>query len=68
MSLVPFRGPTSIANSYPDTIHLVLGGRTYDALPRNTVAPVPDEALRLLEEAEALAAPWLVPPALALGA
>ncbi|RKH38094.1 DUF5131 family protein [Corallococcus sicarius] len=48
----------------------VLDGRTYDALPRSTVAPVLDEArrLRLLEEAEALAAPWLTPPALALGA
>ncbi|RKH49901.1 DUF5131 family protein [Corallococcus llansteffanensis] len=48
----------------------VLDGRTYDALPRSTVAPVPDEArrLRLLEEAEALAAPWLTPPALAMGA
>ncbi|RKG98198.1 phage Gp37/Gp68 family protein [Corallococcus sp. CA053C] len=48
----------------------VLDGRTYDALPRSTVAPVPDEArrLRLLEEAEALAAPWLAPPALAMGA
>lgn len=48
----------------------VLDGRTYDALPRSTVAPVPDEArrLRLLEEAEALAVPWLAPAALALGA
>ncbi|RYZ38114.1 MAG: phage Gp37/Gp68 family protein [Myxococcaceae bacterium] len=48
----------------------VLDGRTYDALPRSTVAPVPDEArrLRLLAEAEALAAPWLAPPAMALGA
>ncbi|RKH29934.1 phage Gp37/Gp68 family protein [Corallococcus praedator] len=48
----------------------VLDGRTYDALPRSTVAPAPDEArrLRLLAEAEALAAPWLVPPAMALGA
>ena len=48
----------------------VLDGRTYDALPRSTVAPVPDEArrLRLLEEAEALAVPWLELPALAVGA
>ncbi|NOK12925.1 DUF5131 family protein [Corallococcus exercitus] len=42
----------------------VLDGRTYDALPGTSVAPFPDEArrLRLLEEAEALAAPWLAPP------
>ncbi|WP_223641225.1 DUF5131 family protein [Corallococcus sp. EGB] len=41
----------------------VLDGRTYDALPRSTAAPFPDDArrLRLLEEAEALAAPWLSP-------
>ncbi|WP_375755919.1 DUF5131 family protein [Corallococcus exercitus] len=47
----------------------VLDGRTYDALPRSTVAPFPEEArrLRLLAEAEALAAPWLAPPALAEG-
>ncbi|NOK39275.1 phage Gp37/Gp68 family protein [Corallococcus exercitus] len=47
----------------------VLDGRTYDALPRSTVAPFPEEArrLRLLEDAEALAAPWLAPPALAAG-
>ncbi|WP_338269003.1 DUF5131 family protein [Corallococcus caeni] len=42
----------------------VLDGRTYDALPGTSVAPFPDDArrLRLLEEAEALAAPWLAPP------
>ncbi|AFE03407.1 bacteriophage protein gp37 [Corallococcus coralloides DSM 2259] len=42
----------------------VLDGRTYDALPRSTVAPFPEDArrLRLLEDAEALAAPWLTPP------
>ncbi|MBN8229868.1 phage Gp37/Gp68 family protein [Corallococcus macrosporus] len=46
----------------------VLDGRTYDALPRSTVAPFPEESrrLRLLEEAEALAAPWLAPPALSV--
>ncbi|RKH55438.1 DUF5131 family protein [Corallococcus aberystwythensis] len=43
----------------------VLDGRTYDALPGSTTAPFPDDArrLRLLGEAEALAAPWLTPPA-----
>ncbi|MBZ4376835.1 DUF5131 family protein [Corallococcus sp. AS-1-6] len=43
----------------------VLDGRTYDALPRSTAAPFPEDArrLRLLEDAEALAAPWLMPPA-----
>ncbi|RKG58414.1 phage Gp37/Gp68 family protein [Corallococcus sp. CA054B] len=42
----------------------VLDGCTYDALPRSTVAPFPEDArrLRLLEDAEALAAPWLTPP------
>ncbi|WP_404366590.1 DUF5131 family protein [Corallococcus coralloides] len=43
----------------------VLDGRTYDALPRSAAAPFPEDArrLRLLEEAEALAAPWRMPPA-----
>ncbi|NOK19110.1 DUF5131 family protein [Corallococcus carmarthensis] len=47
----------------------VLDGRTYDALPRSSVAPFPEDArrLRLLEDAEALAAPWLSPPAMAVG-
>ncbi|RKH77603.1 phage Gp37/Gp68 family protein [Corallococcus sp. AB045] len=42
----------------------VLDGRAYDALPRSTVAPFPEDVrrLRLLEAAEALAAPWLSPP------
>ncbi|RKH39565.1 phage Gp37/Gp68 family protein [Corallococcus sp. AB050B] len=42
-----------------------LDGRTWDALPASTSAPFPDDArrLRLLDEAEALAAPWLTPPA-----
>lgn len=46
-----------------------LDGRTWDALPRSTAASFPDDArrLRLLEEAEALAAPWLSPPVLAVG-